>query len=69
MKTKFYLGYNWAEEDATFVVELTKSEYNAVKKFLDAQIDIVRGGGYCGSCGISDKGFQTREEAIEYGTY
>lgn len=64
MNTKFYVGYNHAESSKSFIVELTESEYIVVKKFLDAQIDIVRGGGYCGSCGISDKGFQTRGEEV-----
>lgn len=66
MGTKFYIGYNHAESSSSFIVELTQSEYIAVKKFIFAQYGFVIGGGYCGSFDISDKSFSTREEAIKF---
>ena len=62
MKTKFYIKSLCAEEDEYSIVELTNLEYQAVKKFL-YNSEYVSGGGYCGSCSISE-GFNTREEAL-----
>lgn len=60
-KKFFYVASQCAEERCGGVVELTEAEHKAVRNFLD-QMDIFCDG-YCGSCGIEDRKFDTKKEA------
>ncbi len=62
---KWYLKNLSAEDDETSVIYLTDAEYKAVCKFLN-NAEYVAGGGWCGSCFISNRGFATKEEAIAH---
>ena len=63
MKKWYVLLYS-AEEYGASVVELDEIEHEAMRRAFDAEL--IAGGGYCGSCSISYKSFNTREEAIRY---
>lgn len=59
--TRWYIFSQRAEEDSFGVVELTKTEADAVYKVLDA--DIIRGGGYTGAFALSKDNYATEEMA------
>ena len=61
---KWYIRVHWAEDDGYAVVCLTNSEAEVVRRALSEAI--VVGGGYCGSCYLTDECFDTYEEAKEY---
>lgn len=63
MNGKWYIKCNNAEDFEYSVVFLTDAEYAAVCKFLDKS-EYVSGGGWSGSCSISDVGYKTKEKAI-----
>lgn len=63
---KWYIGYQTAENTEDFIIDLSDSEVEVIKRFLNAErLDECS---WCGSTGIYniDNGFSTREEAIEY---
>lgn len=63
---KWYIGYQSAENTEDFIIDLSDSEVDVIKRFLDAErLDECD---WCGSTGIYniDNGFNTREEALEY---
>lgn len=60
---KFYIGFCIAEQSSYFIISLTEEELKAVQKFCRAQFNICEGGGYCGSFGIFDTGYDTEAEA------
>lgn len=64
-KTKFYIGGLSAEEERMGVYELTKAEYEAIKRFCNDDTIYSQGGGWCGSAWISDESFNTAEEALD----
>lgn len=63
MKKWYVLLYS-AEECGAAVVELDEIGYEAMRRAFDAEL--IAGGGYCGSCSIIDKSFNTKKEAIKY---
>ena len=63
MKENYYIACQSAEERSDGIVKLTEDEHKAVKKFLEQVYNFE--GGYCGSCGIDEKGYSTEEEAQE----
>lgn len=62
-KTKFYIGGLSAETEWMGVYELTKAEYETIKRFCNDDVIDSKGGGYCGSSWISAEAFDTAEEA------
>lgn len=60
---KYYKAYQHAEEQSDGIVHLTEDEYKAVKKFLEQVYNFSDG--WCGTCGIEEKAFDTEEEAQE----
>lgn len=62
-KTKFYIGGLSAEEEWMGVYELTKAEYEAIKRFCNDDTIYSQGGGWCGSAWISAESFNSAEEA------
>ena len=67
MRTRWFIGVKSAEGDAYFPIELSEPEFNAVKKFIDAQKDSV-GEPFSGSFGLLEDGigFDTKEEAERF---
>ena len=63
MEEKYYIACQSAEETASGVVCLTDEEHKAVKKFLEQVYSFSAG--YCGSCGIDEKGYSDKEEALD----
>jgi len=65
MSKECYYIARQVEEDCSYgVVHLTEQEFAAVRKFLNQVDDFTEG--YCGSCEISDKIFETEKEAVNY---
>lgn len=60
---KFWVMEYRAEDVGYSVVELTKAERDVVAAAIN--VPIVSGGGWCGSCCISDKSFESSEKAME----
>ena len=65
MKRMFYVVGRFAEDRGYGIVELTNAEARGIRRFIDA--DVILGGGYCGSMGLS-KGFNTYDEAYDFMT-
>ncbi len=62
---KWYIKYHHAEQSEAYVIYLTTAEHKAVRKFLN-EAEYIDGGGWCGVCRISARGYKTREEAIAH---
>lgn len=67
MKTRWFIGFKSSEGEAYFPIELSEAEFNAVKKFIDAQKNSV-GTPYAGDFGLLEDGigFDTKEEAERF---
>ena len=61
---KWYIGSLMAEGECAWTIQLSKEEANAVRRFLHSG-EIVFCDSWCGSCSISEKGYDIEEEAIE----
>lgn len=59
---KWYVKVNSAEDDCYSVVELNDRDVDAINRFLNAEY--ISGGGYSGMCHLVNRGFESREDAI-----
>jgi len=64
MEKKWYIRVHWAEDDGYALMYLTEAEAEIVRNALSEPISV--GGGYCGSCFIHEKSFDTEGAAITY---
>lgn len=64
MEKKWYIRVHWAEDDGYALMYLTEAEAEIVRNALSEPISV--GGGYCGSCFIHEKSFDTEEDARTY---
>ena len=67
MKTRWFIGVKAAEGEAYFPIELSETEYEAVKKFIDAQKKSV-GYPFSGYFGLLEDGicFDSKEAAERF---
>ena len=61
--TKYYYKIQSADTRSIGIVKLTDEEYEIIKDFLDAPYD-VSANIWCGNCSISEKGYDTYDEAV-----
>ena len=61
---KWYIGSLMAESDCAWVIQLSEKEANTIRHFLNDG-EVVFFHSWCGSCDISEKGYDTKEEALE----
>ena len=65
---KYYCICSYGEGDAFSVVALTDKEHEVLKEvFARSNAHTIKFDDYAASVVLYDKGFETREEAIEYG--
>lgn len=64
---KWYVAYTGAEGVTSFVVELSDSELEVVKRFIDASSENIVHDNYGGTFWIEDNtSYDTKEEAIKH---
>lgn len=61
---KWYIRVHWAEDDGYALLHLTDKEASIVRDALSESVTV--GGGYCGSCYLYDKCFDTKEDATAF---
>ena len=61
---KWYIGELMAEGECAWVIQLSEEEANVIRHFFNDG-EIVLDIPECGSCDISEKGYDTKEEALE----
>jgi len=61
---KWYIGSLMAEGECAWIIRLSEEEANTIRRFFHDG-EIVLDTPWCGYCNISEKGYDTKEEAIE----